>query len=122
MPGSFGAPAPIFVAGSRKPGHPADASMATWQMLLVRFDATLASKMSAPGYKQELVEVVQRSLLAVSLVPGQTRRGALARLRSQLEEALEALDDLERGGGLSSRERQQLEALRDLRSALEKLE
>ena len=91
-------------------------------MLLVGFEITLASKVSAPEYERELVEVVLRDLLAMSLVPGSTHREAVARLQSQLEDALGALDDLERNGGLSTKERQQLEALRDLRSALEKLE
>jgi hypothetical protein len=97
--------------------------MAAWQMLLVRFEITLASKMSAPGYERELVKVVLRDLLAMSLVPSSTHREAVARLQSQLEDALGALDGLERSGDLSSKEqRRQLEALHDLRSALEKLE
>ena len=77
--------------------------------------------MSAPGYEQEPLEVVLRSLLAISLVPSPTRRDAVARLQSHLDEALGALDGLERSGGLSVKERQQLEALRQLRSALEAL-
>jgi hypothetical protein len=95
--------------------------MAAWQMLLVRFNATLASMMSAPGDERELVEVVLRNLLAMPLVPSSTHREAVARLQSQLEDALGALDNLERSGGLSPEERLQLEAFRDLRSALEEL-
>ncbi len=91
-------------------------------MLLVRLNATLASKMSVPGYDRESVEIVLRNLRAMPLAPGPAQRDAIARLRPHLEEALSALDHLERARGLSTEERQQQEALHSLRSAIEELE
>jgi small-conductance mechanosensitive channel len=96
-------------------------NMATWQRCLVGFKATLTSKMPVLRDEDEPIEVVLRELLAMPLVPGPAQRDAVARLQSQLEEALGTLDDLERSRDLSAKERQQLEALQDLRSALEKL-
>ncbi len=91
-------------------------------MFLVCLNATLANKMSAPGYEREPLEAALRDLLAISLVPSLSRSEALTRLRSHLEDALVALDDLERSGDLSFEDRRRLEALRDLQRALEGLE
>jgi hypothetical protein len=75
-----------------------------------------------PRDEQEPIEVVLHNLRSMPLVPGPAQSDTIARLRPQLEEALMALDDLERDTGLSFEERQQQEALRALRSAMQDLE
>ena len=71
--------------------------------------------------EEEPIEVVLRDLRAVPLVPGPAQRDAITRLRPHVEEALRALDSLERVRGLSAEEQQQQEALQVLRRALEEL-
>jgi hypothetical protein len=89
---------------------------------LVRFKATLASKMSVPRDEKEPIEVVLRNLRVMPLVPGPAQRDAVASLQPHVERALKALDGLERSRSLSADERQQQEALRTLRRAIEDLQ
>ncbi len=96
--------------------------MAAWQTYLIRFTATLMSKMSVRRDEEEPIKVVLRDLRDMPLVPGPAQRDAIARLQPQLEEALRVLDGLERDRGLSAEERQQQEALWVLRGAIEELE
>jgi hypothetical protein len=79
-------------------------------------------KVSVPRDELEPVEVVLHELLDMPLVPSPAQRDAIARLRPHLEEALRALDSLERAIGLSGEEWQQQEALRVLRGAIDELE
>ena len=96
--------------------------MVIWQRRLARFKSTLATKMSVPEHEKELIEVVRRNLRSMPLEPGLPQRNVLVKLKPHLEEALGVLDDLDRSGGLSTEEREQQEAFRVLRGAIEELE
>ncbi len=95
--------------------------MAAWQTYLIRFTATLMSKMSVRR-DEEPIKVVLRDLRDMPLVPGPAQRDAIAALQPYLEEALRVLDGLQRDRGLSAEERQQQGALWVLRGAIEELE